>query len=86
MAKMYRHPIVNQMTKSAKNIISTIFDFYFTSPQFLPPDLFINNITGEENIDIKNINLVKKAEIVSDYIAGMTDRFAINEYKRITDS
>ena len=86
MAKMYRHPIVNQMTKSAKNIISTIFDFYFTSPQFLPPDLFVNNITGEENIDIKNINLVKKAEIVSDYIAGMTDRFAINEYKRITDS
>ncbi len=86
MAKMYRHPIVNQMTKSAKDIISTIFDFYFTSPQFLPPDLFVNNITGEENIDIKNINLVKKAEIVSDYIAGMTDRFAINEYKRITDS
>ena len=86
MAKMYRHPIVNQMTKSAKDIISTIFDFYFTSPQFLSPDLFVNNITGEENIDIKNINLVKKAEIVSDYIAGMTDRFAINEYKRITDS
>ena len=86
MAKMYRHPIVNQMTKSAKDIISTIFDFYFTSPQFLPPDLFVNNITGEENIDVKNINLVKKAEIVSDYIAGMTDRFAINEYKRITDS
>jgi len=86
MKKMYRHPVVNQMTKNAKNNISTIFDFYFNNPQFLPPDLFINNITGEEIIDLNNISLVKKAEIVSDYIAGMTDRFAINEYKRITDS
>lgn len=75
MKNMYRHEIVNKMTQNAKKVISGLFDFYFEDPLKLPDD--------EQN-DLQKISNKKElAIIVSDYIAGMTDRFAIKEFRRL---
>jgi len=74
MQNMYRHNIVNQMTKDAENIVATLFDFFMQNSNYLPKD----------EITISNKNNKKLlSDIVSDYIAGMTDRFAIKQYQQI---
>ena len=74
---MYTHWKVNRMTSKAKRIVMELFKIYFNEPQCLPSE-WINTID-----DKKNNNL--KARVISDYIAGMTDRFAIKEHKRLFD-
>ncbi len=73
MDNMYRHPTVNRMTEDAKKIISSLFDFYMKNPNNLPFEI------GSKFLDEKIL-----AGFVSDYIAGMTDRFAIKEFERLT--
>lgn len=75
MNNMYRHSTVNRMTARANKIISGLFDFYITYPECLP--------TENTAIDIKSFNQNQLAAFVSDYIAGMTDRYAIKEYEAI---
>lgn len=70
MKNMYRHPRVNQMTKSAHEIVSKLFDFFIQNPHTLPKHHQILSSDKTENA----IN-------VADYIAGMTDRFAISNAK-----
>ena len=69
MQKMYRHEMVNAMTDNAKQIINSLFDFHFLKPENLPKERY------EEYLQNKNSQNL--AEIICDYIAGMTDRFAI---------
>ena len=75
MKRMYRHKKVNKMTDNAKKIINGLFDFYFNSKESLP---------GEFGKRAKNISDQRKlAIVVCDYIAGMTDRFAILTYEKL---
>lgn len=74
---LYRHNIVNQMTDDANLIISSIFDHIFANPKKLPKDLY------EKYQCLKNENNL--ADLICDYIAGMTDRFAIKCFKEMTD-
>ncbi|MBM3580054.1 MAG: deoxyguanosinetriphosphate triphosphohydrolase [Alphaproteobacteria bacterium] len=67
LENMYRHPIVNRMTAEAKKVVSGLFDFYTHSPKHLS----MQKITDKKTLAI----------VVSDYIAGMTDRFAIKEFE-----
>ncbi len=69
MQKMYRHEVVNAMTDNAKQVINILFDFHFSKPENLPKERY------EEYLQNKNSQNL--AEIICDYIAGMTDRFAI---------
>jgi dGTPase len=69
MQKMYRHQLVNAMTNNAKEVINSLFDIHFSKPDILPKERY------EEYL--KNQNSQNLAEIICDYIAGMTDRFAI---------
>ena len=66
---MYRHQLVNVMTDNAKDVINSLFDFHFLKPEILPKERY------EEYLQNKNSQNL--AEIICDYIAGMTDRFAI---------
>ena len=76
MKNMYRHPLVNQMTEDAKKIIGSLFDFYMQNPQSLPDREFeLEKIASKKDLAI----------IVSDYIAGMTDRYAIKEFQKINN-
>jgi dGTPase len=75
MENMYRHQIVNDMTNNARKVISGLFDFYMSSPNQLPQDqrALAKKITDKKQLAI----------LISDYIAGMTDRFAIREFENI---
>lgn len=76
---MYRHYEVNRMTANAKKVISGLFDFYMENPGCLP------NRHGETALKIRQENLGQQqlAVLISDYIAGMTDRYAMREFEEL---
>ena len=71
--KMYRHPKINRMTNRATRVIKELFDLFMKEPNVLP----LNWQTK-----ISGLNETRRARIITDYIAGMTDRFALGEHKR----
>jgi len=71
-ANLYRHFQVNRMRVKASRIVRELFDAFMTDPVLLPPDYQV--AAGETQ---------KQARKIADYIAGMTDRYAIREHRRI---
>jgi dGTPase len=71
--KLYRHYRVVRMQTKAERIITDLFELYVANPGALPD-------TVQLNIPARGLELT-----VCDYIAGMTDRFAIDEHKRLFD-
>ncbi len=76
MNKMYRHWKINIMTNKAKNIVTDLFKLYNKETNLLPL---------EWNISLKKTDNKTKARVISDYIAGMTDRYAIKEHQKLFD-
>jgi len=74
---LYNHYQVNRMTHKAKKVICVLFDT-FTGNQSLLPDEVRRKITSEAGIETAE-------RVIADYIAGMTDRYAIAEYDRINN-
>ena len=74
---MYMHWKVNRMTSKARRIVSDLFDVYNKEPNCLPAD-WLNLLKNPKD-------KFAKARLISDYIAGMTDRYAINEHKKLYD-
>ena len=75
---MYRHHDVNRARSKAKRIVKTLFELFMSEPDTLPPEWRARY----ESYD-HGQNQAKLPRIVCDYIAGMTDRFAIREYERL---
>ncbi|MYM35910.1 deoxyguanosinetriphosphate triphosphohydrolase [Duganella sp. FT94W] len=71
-ANLYRHYKVNRMRVKASRIVRELFDSFMAEPVLLPPDY------QEPSGDIH-----KQARKIADYIAGMTDRYAIREHRRL---
>jgi dGTPase len=69
MQSLYRHPQVLQTTDWAREVVSELFNAYMNKPQDMP----------ERHATRSNV-----PRAVSDYIAGMTDRFATKEHARLT--
>ena len=69
---LYHHYQVNRMTSKARRIVTDLFGIFMDEPRLLPPDY---QISGTD----KNA----QARQVADYIAGMTDRYAMREYRRL---
>ena len=67
--ELYRHPQVNDTTVRAKRVISELFSCYVEQATEMPADF-----AARED----------RHRAVADYIAGMTDRFAIREHERLT--
>ena len=76
--KMYKHSEINRMTSKAKRIITDLFQIYANEADCLPEDW--RKIVEDPKKDITSRN-----RIIADYIAGMTDRFAINEHRKLFD-
>lgn len=72
-ARMYRHWKVNRARSQAKRIVKELFDVFINEPDTLPP-LW-------QEVDVNDE--AKLARHVCDYIAGMTDDFAIDEHRRL---
>ncbi len=73
MTHMYRHWRVNRMTSKARRVLCELFDFFLREPECLP-DVWRALTTGPGERET--------AVAVCDFVAGMTDRFAIEEYER----
>ena len=71
---MYRHYKVNRARSKAKRIVRALFDLFFAEPETLPPEW-----RGRDDLS----DLHRRARVVCDYIAGMTDRYAIREHHRL---
>lgn len=74
--RMYRHYRVNRMTSKARRVVSDLFALYVDEPECLPEEWR----PGAEQLD-----RTRRARHVADYIAGMTDRFALDEHRRLYD-
>ncbi len=66
---LYRHPRVVQMTSLGRRVVTELFAAYTAAPQEMPAE-FAGTPTLHRS--------------VADYIAGMTDRFALREHERLT--
>ena len=78
---LYQHEQVNLMSQRATETVKYLFNIYMEQPIFLTDELHMK-ITKDSRIKDEQ----KKARIIADYIAGMTDRFALSEYKRISEN
>lgn len=67
---LYRHFQVLRMTNKARRIVSELFSAFMTDPRLLPPQYL--KMAQDD-----------RPRAVADYIAGMTDRYAIREHRRL---
>jgi dGTPase len=72
-ANFYRHYRVMRMAAKAERVLADLFDEYMDNPRLMPK-------STQERIAKEG-----KARAVCDYIAGMTDRFALQEHQRVFD-
>ena len=74
--RMYRHYRVNRMASKARRIVQELFRLLLAEPECLPT---------EWRQAAAGAGTPATARLVADYIAGMTDRFALDEHRRLYD-
>lgn len=74
MRNLYRHYRVMRMAVKAQKIMADLFHAYMAEPAQLPPHIAARWTAGEP-----------RPRVIADYIAGMTDRFAVDEHKKLFD-
>lgn len=77
---MYRHYKVNRMASKARRVVTEMFNLLMAEPNCLPAQW---QRTGNDQPG--DIDETKQARLVADYIAGMTDRYAMIEHARLFD-
>ena len=75
-ARLYRHPEVMRVRADAEQIVKNLFDAYFADPRAMPDGWREGLDRAEDRI---------KARDVADFIAGMTDTYALKEHRRLFD-
>jgi dGTPase len=73
--KLYHHYRVSRMTEKAGRVLTQLFQTYMAEPRQIPAHTLTRGERDGEPI----------ARVVADYIAGMTDRFALDEYRKLFD-
>ena len=74
MERMYRHPRVNRTRSQARRLLREMFALFMAEPDVLP---------AEWHDQQRNRDVAGRARVVCDYVAGMTDRYAIEEHRRL---
>ena len=69
-ANLYRHYRVMRMSEKAKRIVTELFDVFMAEPRLLPPQ-------DQQRAELD------RPRAIADYVAGMTDRYAIREHRRL---
>jgi len=77
--KLYRHPKVRTMTERAHEVVTTLFKTFFTDYEKMPPEHAHRAKLANEEAGV-----AAAARVVSDYVAGMTDRFALQAHEALT--
>ncbi|MCL4105437.1 UNVERIFIED_CONTAM: hypothetical protein GTU68_055568 [Idotea baltica] len=73
--RMYRAPDVIEMRRKVTKVVNELFPFFMTHPENLPKQ-------WRKDVELAS-DQTALARLVSDYIAGMTDRFALQEHERL---
>jgi len=81
LKKLYRHPQVMQTNGHAQQVVRDLFDRYLAQPDNMPDSHHRRLVAARVNEPVPERALPR---IVADYIAGMTDRFALREHERLT--
>ncbi len=72
-ANLYRHFQVNRMTSKARRVVNELFAAFLAEPGLLPPNYQA----------ARGAPAALQARQIADYIAGMTDRYAMREHRRL---
>jgi dGTPase len=75
-ARVYKHPRILRIMEDAERVVTDLFGAYRRSPAALPP---------EWRASAAELRPDAYARHVSDFIAGMTDRYALAEHRRLFD-
>jgi dGTPase len=75
---LYQHYKVRRMSAKTQRVIRTLFEVFMNDAALLPPEFSVMASAWEDSQGTTG-----RARAVSDYIAGMTDRYAIAEYERV---
>ena len=70
---LYHHYRVSRMTEKAGRVLARLFETYMAEPRQMPAHV----LAGVEHDPLPRV--------IADYIAGMTDRFALDEYRKLFD-
>jgi dGTPase len=73
--RLYRHYRVSRMTEKAARVVARLFETYMEEPRQIPEHVLARAERDGEPL----------ARVIADYIAGMTDRFALDEYRKLFD-
>lgn len=73
---LYYHPVVLTRRDVAEQIVGDLFDCYLSAPQSLPYDWYQAALFVDEK---------QRAQLISDFLSGMTDNYALREYRRLFD-
>ena len=74
--RMYHHQSVNDIMARAQRVVRDLFEAYSKDPNLLPPTWREDSFTDDRS---------RFARQVCDFIAGMTDRYALDQHKRLFD-
>jgi dGTPase len=74
--RMYRHDKINRMMDEARGTVRDLFGLYLNAPEVLPSP-------WRERAQAGGSDMTRRARVVCDYIAGMTDTYAIDEHRRL---
>ena len=78
---VYRHYKVLRMTSKARRVVRQLFDAFFDDVNLMPTEH--RDLAARSETDL---GAPGRARAVADYIAGMTDRYAILEHRRLFDA
>jgi dGTPase len=79
--RVYKHYKVRRMTAKARRVMTALFDAFIKDPLLMPPEHAANAVRFDAAQGARG-----RARAVADYIAGMTDRYAILEHRRLFDA
>ncbi|MDF2096717.1 deoxyguanosinetriphosphate triphosphohydrolase [Aquibaculum arenosum] len=74
-ARMYRHYRVNRLTSKARRVLRQLFDIYLAEPNLLPDEWRLEVESAQSQST--------QARVVADYVAGMTDRYALESHEKL---
>ena len=75
LRSFYRHPRVMRMAGKAQRLLTELFNAYLEEPLQLPYEIQARIRSGADSTE----------RVICDYLAGMTDRYAISEHKKLFD-
>jgi dGTPase len=76
LENMYRHYKLNRMTSKGRRVVKDLFSLLVDEPGCLP---------SEWQKKVGSSDKATTAQIVADFVGGMTDRFALDEHRRLFD-